>query len=149
MRSLSKKHTYYGTEYRSKFEVSVAKSLRKRKMKFSYESVSYPYRERLKQAKCANCGCSESYTNHWYTPDFFLDNGIIVEAKGLFTTGNRKTMLAVQEQHLDLDLRLLFMRNNKIHRKSKMRYVDWAENNGFICAVGEIPKDWLNKGEKP
>ena len=145
MRSRSKKYPYYKVEYRSKFELSTARFLRKHKVKFSYESTSYTYKDKLLKAVCDKCGNDKIYTRRIYTPDFFLKNGIIIVTKGLFTAENRKTMVAVKEQHPKLDLRIVFMRNNKIHRKSKMRYMDWAEKNGFICAVGEIPQDWFTK----
>jgi hypothetical protein len=80
-----------------------------------------------------------------YTPDFFLSNGIIIETKGLFTAANRKTMVAVMEQHPDIDLRLVFMRNNKIHRKSTMRYADWASKNGFKYSIATIPDEWIKE----
>jgi|10_taG_2_1085330.scaffolds.fasta_scaffold00416_25 hypothetical protein len=145
MRSRSKVYSYYKTEYRSKFELNTAKFLRKHKVKFSYESTSYTYKGKVLKGVCDKCGNNKIHTLRSYTPDFFLFNDVIIETKGLFTAENRKTMVAVREQHPDIDLRIVFMRNNKIHRKSKMRYMDWAENNGFICAVGEIPQDWFTK----
>ena len=43
-----------------------------------------------------------------YKPDFILNNGIIVEAKGWFKPTDRVKHLLVQEQYPDLDIRFYF-----------------------------------------
>jgi hypothetical protein len=127
---------------RSKFEARVAKSLKDRGCKFEYETHTYNYGIEVPNAECEDCG-GRAITDQWYTPDFFLPNGIVVETKGKFTAEHRRKHLAVREAHPDLDLRFCFMRDNKIHRKSQTRYSDWAENNGFKYSIGDIPDEWL------
>ena len=82
-----------------------------------------------------------------YLPDFRLANGIIVECKGRLTSADRKKMKLVKMQHPDKDIRLLFQFNNKLNPRSKTRYTDWAEKNGFVCAVGGVPDAWLCQPE--
>lgn len=128
---------YRGVEYRSQFEVDVAKELFRKKRKkggidfdFGYELDVIPY-----------------VLERNYNPDFKIvkDNGetLYIEVKGYFDREDRGKMLAVKTQHPDLRICLLFLRNNKIDKRSKMTYADWANKNGFEYAVAEIPDDWL------
>ena len=39
---------------------------------------------------------------HTYTPDFILPNGILIEAKGLFETADRKKHLLIKKQYPQL-----------------------------------------------
>ena len=83
-----------------------------------------------------------------YTPDFVIElpegKKIYVECKGYLDDNARRKMLAVRRAHPELDIRILFQKNNKM-RGSKLRYVDWALRNNFNDAdVGEvIPVAWL------
>lgn len=89
---------------------------------------------------------------HKYKPDFILDNGIIVEAKGLFDASARKKMSLVIEQHPELDIRILFQADNTISRSSKTRYSDWCDKRGFryhVSPQGILPPDWLKKKRRP
>lgn len=122
---------------RSGFEKKVAQSLESTKTKFNYESVVLSY--------------TIPATKHRYTPDFILENGIIIEAKGNFTAPQRKKMAAVIEQNPDLDIRMLFMRNNPITKTSKTKYSDWCEKRGIkyhVSANGTIPEEWLTENTK-
>lgn len=81
-----------------------------------------------------------------YIPDFILPNGIYVEYKGKLDRDVREKMALVIEQNPDLDIRLLFMRDNKIAKNSKTRYSDWCKKRGIVYAVselGEIPDEWI------
>ena len=60
-------------------------------------------------------------------PDFFLPNGVIIEAKGFFKPSDRRKMLAVKEAHPELDIRFVFMRDNTLSKSSKTTYSMWAE----------------------
>lgn len=80
-----------------------------------------------------------------YTPDFVLQNGIIVEAKGRLTVHDRTKHTRISEQHPDLDIRFVFQYNNPITKGSKTRYTDWAEKNGFRWAMHTIPKEWFKE----
>lgn len=111
---------------RSGFEERVAANLRKRRILYTYEDQRLQY-----------------FIERWYTPDFTLKNGIIIEAKGYFKSSDRTKMLRVKEAHPDLDIRFLFQADNKLSRTSSTRYSDWATKHGFKYHVGEeIPHEW-------
>jgi len=80
-----------------------------------------------------------------YVPDFILPNGIYIEVKGYLRSEDRKKMILVKKQHPDIDLRLIFQRaSNRIYKKSKTTYADWARKHGFIYADnGRVPREWL------
>lgn len=127
----NKKKKFEG--YASGFELKGVKYLRNLGVKFKYESDSIEYIQA-----------------HEYTPDFKLPNGIYVEFKGKFTSMDRKKHQLVRKQHPDLDIRILFMRDNYLYRGSKTRYSDWCIKNGFTFAIssqGEIPLSWINESE--
>ena len=85
----------------------------------------------------------------YYIPDFVLDNGIIVEAKGFFPSEDRTKMLRVKRANPEADIRFVFQRDSKINKGSKTRYTDWAKKHGFIAVVGlSIPEDWFNEEPK-
>ena len=132
--------------YRSKFEQRLAKDLRERGVKFTYEEYSYEYEEPLRKnrASCKSCGSKDLVRQAWYTPDFFLSR-YIIEAKGRFTAADRRKILAVRECHKELKDKLVmcFMRNNKIHKRSKVTYADWCEEHGVEYSIGEIKDEWL------
>lgn len=101
---------------------------------FKYESLKIPYVVPAKKRV--------------YNPDFELPNGIIVEYKGKLDRVAREKMALVLEQNPTLDIRMLFMRNNKLSKTSKTRYSDWCEKRGIKFAVsenGEIPEEWINE----
>lgn len=113
---------------RSGFERTLAQSLTKRKVKFGYETLKLPYT-----------------LSHFYKPDFILDNGIIIEAKGQFRPGKAEgsKMIAVRDQHPHLDIRFVFYNAHAKIGGQKQTYAQWAEKNGFIWAHEEIPDEWL------
>jgi hypothetical protein len=91
--------------------------------------------------------CRLSYTVHkCYVPDFELPNKIYVEAKGLFTANDRTKMAKVKVAHPDLDIRLLFQRDNYLYKGSDTRYSDWCRALGFKFAIGtKVPKAWIKE----
>jgi Phage endonuclease I len=118
--------------YRSGLEEKIAQDLLDAGVSFEYESRVINY---IKPEKAAR-----------YTPDFNLENGIIVETKGRFLTPDRQKMLLVKHQHPDLDIRFVFSRSaTRIGKKSKTTYAMWCEKNGFKYADGSIPQAWLNE----
>lgn len=121
---------------KSLFEKKVAKCLNDNKVPFEYESMKVQYVVPAKKRT--------------YSPDFILPNGIIVEAKGKLDRAVREKMALVIEQNPHLDIRLLFMRDNKITRTSKTRYSDWCEKRGIKYAIdeqGRIPKEWIKEAK--
>lgn len=120
-------------KYRSGFEKKVAAYLKESKVKFEYETVKIKYTVPTSQ--------------HIYTPDFILPNGIHVEVKGNFNREARTKMALVIEQNPDKDIRLLFMRDNYISKQSKTRYSDWCEKRNIkyaVSSMGHVPEEWMN-----
>lgn len=88
-------------------------------------------------------------TDHIYTPDFVLPNGIIIEAKGLFETDDRQKHLLVKKQYPHLEIRFVFSNpNTKIYKGSKTTYAAWCEKHGYMYAKGFIPDEWLSDTHK-
>ena len=84
-----------------------------------------------------------------YKPDFVLNNGIIIEAKGWFKARDRVKHLLIQEQYPELDIRFLFQNAyNVINKGSNTRYCDWCDKYGFKWTDKEIPKKWLTEKKK-
>ena len=114
-------------KYRSKLEQSVANSLDSLSVPYLYEAEGFSY-----------------VTKSTYNPDFFLQNDVILEVKGWFKPADRRKMLAVKQQHPELDIRLVFQRNNTLDKKSKTTYGDWADRHEFQwCVYPNIPDEWL------
>ena len=132
-------------KYQSKWEARIANFLEERGIKFGYEVETWKYQIKPYNAKCFDCESKEVYEIRKYTPDFFLPNGIVIEAKGKFTSAMRAKILAVIESNPDKDLRLLFAKDNYLTSAKKKRYTEWAKQKGIKSAVGEIPEEWLNE----
>lgn len=76
----------------------------------------------------------------------------MIESKGLWDRTSRAKMALVIEQNPDRDIRMLFMRNNRINKAAKMTYGDWCDKRGIKWAVslkGEVPEEWLNEQKVP
>ena len=118
--------------FRSGLEEKVAEFLTSKGVKFTYETLKVPY--------------VKPETKHIYTPDFILDNGIIIETKGRWLLDDRKKHLLIRKQRPDLDIRLLFQNANaKISKGSKTSYADFCEKHGIPYAHREIPVAWLKE----
>lgn len=120
-------------KFKSQFEVKIFKELRALEeaggYKTHYEPVKFPY-----------------VLEKTYKPDFRItrQNGeLFIEAKGYFRAEDREKLAAVRRSHPDLDLRIVFTRDNKIHPQSNMRYSDWCKKYDFEYAIGSVPKEWL------
>tara|TARA_R110002094_G_scaffold31707_1_gene44455 strand:- start:84 stop:455 length:372 start_codon:yes stop_codon:yes gene_type:complete len=117
--------------YRSKFELKLATYLANNKVKFEYEKDKFKYLPKIRT----------------YNPDFYIpETDIYIEAKGEFTTADRVKMVLVQQQHKELDIRMVFMNaKNKIYKGSKTTYADWCDKHNYKWANETIPADWLKK----
>ena len=128
MRKKKRQRSQRTSNYRSGFEAKLAHQLQRGGVSFQYESISLEY------TKTAT-----------YTPDFILPNGIIIEAKGVWTVEDRTKHLLVREQHPHLDIRLVFMNaSNKIRKGSDTTYAKWCEKKNILYANKTIPKSWLS-----
>ena len=137
-------HEYSGDVFRSLFELQLARELKeKHKVKYEYERWQYEYFQKVPNGVCQDCDGTHVSKRQWYTPDFILPNGVVIEAKGYFTASDRTKLQAVRAAHDSIDLRLVFMADNKINRRSEMRYSDWCNRYKFQYAVGNIPEAWI------
>ena len=118
--------------YRSGFEHTVSKELTEAKVKFEYETTVISY--------------IKPETNHTYTIDFTLPNGILVETKGRWVLEDRKKHLLIQKQHPELDIRMVFMNpNGKIRKGSKTTYATFCDKNEIRWAAKTIPQEWYRE----
>jgi hypothetical protein len=115
--------------HRSGFEDRVIASLRACNLPFTYESHKIRY--------------VVPASEHTYTPDIVLPNGVLIELKGYLDADARKKYVLVKSQSPDLDLRFVFQNASKPIRKgSKTSYGIWATKNGFIWSQGSVPTEW-------
>jgi hypothetical protein len=80
-----------------------------------------------------------------YTPDFKTGRRkIYLEAKGKLDLETRKKMLWFRDSNPDIRVIFLFQNaDNKLTKKSKTTYGDWATANGFEWL--DYRKDWLSE----
>ena len=115
--------------YRSGLEEEAAAFLKTRQKKVEYEKLKIEW---------------EDLKYRTYTPDFELDNGIIIETKGIFSAADRRKHIEIQKQHPTLDIRFVFSNAQaKLYKGAKSRYSDWCEQKGFKWAHRVIPEEWL------
>ena len=120
--------------YRSGLEVTLATYLKDLGVDAKYEAMKIEW---------------EDLTYRTYTPDFILPNGIIIEAKGLFTANDRRKHLAVKKQHPNLDIRFVFENSRrKLSKGAKSSYGVWCDRYGFDCYDRIIPEAWLKERGK-
>ena len=118
--------------FRSGLEEKVAEYLASKGVGFSFETLKVPY--------------VKPETKHIYTPDFILDNGIIIETKGRWMMEDRKKHVLIRKQHPNLDIRILFQNAHaKISKGSKTSYAAFCEKHGITYAHREIPVAWLKE----
>ncbi len=118
--------------YRSGFEHKVSDQLKENKIKFGYETTVIDY--------------IRPQTNHTYTIDFTLPNGILVETKGRWVIEDRKKHLLIKKQHPELDIRIVFMSGNtKIRKGSKTTYGMFCDKHDIKWAEKEIPISWFSE----
>jgi hypothetical protein len=120
--------------YRSGLEQDTAKFLKERGVKFTYEEFKIKWVDPKTKT---------------YTPDFVLENGIIIETKGRFISPDRAKHLAVRDQYPDLDIRFVFTNSKtKLYKGSKTTYGMWCDRYGFKYADRVIPNAWLKEPKK-
>lgn len=116
--------------YRSGFEHKVSEQLSESKIKFQYENTVIDY--------------IKPETQHKYTIDFTLPNGILIETKGRWVAEDRKKHLLIKKQHPELDIRIVFQSaKTKIRKGSKTTYGDYCDKHGIPWAEKNIPESWL------
>lgn len=130
--SLSQKQTAIKYGFRSGLEERIAEQLDQLGVEYTYEKVKLKY---IRPA-----------SEHIYTPDFVLANGIIIETKGRFLPADRMKHLMVKKHNPELDIRFVFSNSNaRISKASKTTYAMWCRKNGYKFADKTIPEEWLNE----
>lgn len=120
--------------YRSGLEDRVETELKEAGCEVQYEPFKIPY--------------IVPASEHKYTPDFVLENGIVIETKGRWDLDSRKKHKLLREQYPDLDLRMVFSNSKaKIRKGAKTRYCDECEKLGIPYADKSVPEEWIK--EKP
>lgn len=136
--------------YRSNYEDNIAKWMEENNIAFTYETYSFEYTApvRKNRSYCAECGAKELLHDGWYTPDFFVGDSIIVEAKGRFTAADRRKIKAAIATVPELGdkLVMMFMCDNKLSKLAKQRYSDWCIQEGIDYVVGtELKEEWYDR----
>ena len=117
--------------FRSGLEQIVAKQIKHARHEVRYETIKIKWVD---------------FSIRSYTPDFVLDNGIIIEAKGFWTTADRRKHVEIKRQHADLDIRILFENSKREIRKgSQTTYGGWCEKKDIVFCDRVIPKSWLKE----
>ena len=115
-------------------EDSIANYLVEHSIKFKYEKVKIEW---------------EDLAYRTYTPDFVLQNGIIIETKGRFIASDRRKHLCIKKQHPKLDIRFIFTNSKaKLRKGAKSSYAEWCIKYGFRYYDRIIPEDWLKEKKK-
>lgn len=83
-----------------------------------------------------------------YTPDFKTGRKkVYLEAKGKLDLETRKKMLWFKDSNPDIRVIFLFQNaDNKLTKRSKTTYSEWAEANGFEWL--DYRKDWFSAYKK-
>ena len=123
------------TRFRSGLEDKIAEQIKSIETTLNYENFKLNY--------------EIPATQHTYTPDFILKNGIVVEGKGIFDSDDRAKHILIKKQYPHLDIRFVFSNpNNKIYKGSKTTYAIWCEKYGFKYASKLIPSSWFKEPKK-
>ena len=129
---LQRRHS--ARRYRSGLEKDVAAYLKDTQKKVRYECLKNEW---------------EDLRYRTYTTDFILDNGIIIETKGIFDSEDRRKHMEVRKQHPELDIRFVFSNSKaKLYKGAKSRYYEWCDTNDFMWAHRVIPESWLKEKGK-
>ena len=117
-------------KYKSIFEKNIAEHLLARKLKVEYEADKFDY---VRPSS--------------YTPDWKIRDKLYIESKGYFAPSDRRNLLAFKSQHPEIEILLLFANSgNRLHKKSKTTYAEWATMHEFRHAdffKNGIPNEWF------
>jgi len=117
--------------YRSGLEEATGINLTEREVSFEYEKMKIKWLDSKERS---------------YTPDFVLENGIIIETKGRFVSADRRKHKEIKKQYPDLDLRFVFSNSRaKLYKGAKSSYGQWCDKEDFLYADKIIPEEWANE----
>ena len=129
--------------FRSHFEAGCATELTRMGIIYEYEPFDLEYFSKVRGGECNDCGSHDVEKIRWYCPDFWVPrHSTVIESKGKFTSENRTKMLDVIAAHPDINVRMWFMYNNKLHKKSTVRYSDWCEKHRVTYHIGKEAPLW-------
>ena len=75
-----------------------------------------------------------------YTPDYLLQNGIVIETKGYFDSADRAKHLLIKEQHPQLDLRFVFANpDNYLAGQKVTEFRKWLKSKHGLTVPVKIP----------
>lgn len=116
--------------FKSKLEEQVWAKLKVEFPQTKYEPDKFPY--------------LQPEIDRTYTPDFKTGRrNIYLEAKGKLDLETRKKMVWFKDCNPNVRIIFLFQNaDNKLTKKSKTTYGEWATSNGFEWL--DYRKDWLN-----
>lgn len=114
-KSPSRKNT---PKLKSKFERRFYDELLRRNLDFAYEADVLEYTLDLK-----------------YKPDWKVDEGLFLETKGKFDYQERRKLLAVLRANPGKEVRMVFMRNQRLGKGSKMTYGEWCDKHNVRWSV--------------
>lgn len=117
--------------FRSGLEQLIAKQIKKSNHIIRYETIKIKWVD---------------FSIRSYTPDFVLDNGIILEVKGFWSTSDRRKHVEIKKQHDALDIRMVFENSKrKIRKGSNTTYGDWCKKKNIQYCDRVIPRNWLKE----
>lgn len=123
------------TSYRSGLEQTIAQVIKINKHTLRYEELKLSY--------------EIPASKHTYTPDFVLDNGIIIESKGIFESDDRAKHRLIRQQYPHLDIRFVFSNaNKKLYKGSPTTYAQWCNKYGFKYSNKTIPSSWFKEPKR-
>lgn len=136
-KTTKKSLAYMGITMKSKPEVLFAGHLSDLGLPWRYEGEMFKYH----------------LPGRKYKPDFIVElpnNEVIyVEVKGWLRPEDRTKMIAVRDQHPEMDLRIVFVNSSKtINKGSKTTYGEWATKHCFKWSEKIIPQAWLKEEEQ-
>lgn len=122
-----------------------ALNLTQRGIKYEYEPKTFKYTKAVMAGVCLDCGGRKVGQHKRYRPDFYFpDHGFWIEFKGNLDSRDRTKLIAVLREHPELDLRIVFLADNKLSRLSDTRYSEWAKANNFVHHFGRYaPDEWF------
>tara|TARA_R110000787_G_scaffold67664_3_gene151578 strand:- start:3649 stop:4056 length:408 start_codon:yes stop_codon:yes gene_type:complete len=117
--------------YRSGLEEATAENLKERGISFTYEEDKIKWLDSKERS---------------YTPDFVLENGIIIETKGRFVSADRRKHKEIKKQYPGKDIRFVFSNSRaKLYKGAKSSYGQWCDKEDFLYADKVIPEEWTNE----
>ena len=120
--------------YRSGLEEATGINLTEREVSFEYEMMKITWLDSKERS---------------YTPDFVLENGIIIETKGRLVSADRRKHKEIKKQYPDLDIRFVFSNSRvKLYKGAKSNYGEWCVKNGFMYSDKVIPEEWTAEEKK-